>query len=206
MELVLPVIYFIFLLPLYFLIIFLSWFIPGSLLITKNRLSDLSYAVVSTGVGMVLWAYQGWVFGYLSIRWATYVYLLIFFLWWIRRSSIRRFQTKSLINRIKKSIKSIDIILLLIVVAGVSIQIQGAWFNGLVVNGTSIFLGGHPPDNFWHASLMGSLVRSIPPIQPAMYPELVSHYHYWGNMIVAELVRVYHLPLALRPTDAVRWL
>src|SRR5690348_16753981 len=72
---------------LYFVLaIWLAFFIPGSVLLKKQKLYVLTHIVVSFGVGMVLWGLQCLVFGYLHIRWASYIYLAIFLAIWLKNS------------------------------------------------------------------------------------------------------------------------
>ena len=39
------------------------------------------------------------------------------------------------------------------------------------------------------------IIKTFPPAEPGMTGVIVSNYHYWGNLIIAELVRVFRLPL-----------
>src|SRR6185312_16729686 len=70
--------------PYFLLALFLSCFIPGNLFLKKIKLGNLQHFVLSMGLGIVLWGWQGYLFGYLHIRWMSYIYPLVFLLLWIR--------------------------------------------------------------------------------------------------------------------------
>src|SRR4051812_28048369 len=69
---------------IYFLLsIFLSFFIPGDIVVQKIRLPFLHRIIVSFIVGMVFWGLQGFLFGHLGVRWMSYVYLAVCLFIWI---------------------------------------------------------------------------------------------------------------------------
>ena len=63
----------------------LAFFIPGDLVVRRLNLSKFQRVVLAIGVGLVLWAFQGFVFGFLGLRSLTYVYLLAAFVLWLKR-------------------------------------------------------------------------------------------------------------------------
>ena len=59
----------------FILSIFLAFYIPGRVIlgkISKNTAWNFEKLIISLVVGMVLWAYQAIIFGYLGIRWLSY--------------------------------------------------------------------------------------------------------------------------------------
>src|ERR1035437_9481012 len=72
METILFIIYFIF-------ASFLAFYIPGRIILGEQKnLSKIGFAAVSYILGIVLWAWQGYLFGFLQLRNLSYLYLLIF--------------------------------------------------------------------------------------------------------------------------------
>src|ERR1700744_5675567 len=81
----------IFLLPsfwffalIFLLASFFSFYIPGFFFIKKPYLPSFTSIVLSIIVGIALWGWQGFIFGFMHIRWMTYIYLLLFFILWLR--------------------------------------------------------------------------------------------------------------------------
>ena len=171
--------------------VFLAFFIPGDLLLRRLNLSLFQRIILGTIVGMVLWGWQGFVFGYLGLRFLSYLYIIILLLLWIRIYS-REF-LRAIINR--AVFINIDWIVVVLIILGVVIQLSSVWFNGVYVKEGLFFCCGNLFDSILHTSLTNQIVKDIPPYEPGMYGEIVHNYHYWGNMIVGELIRVFHLPL-----------
>jgi len=76
---------------LYFLfVIFLAFYIPGFIFVKKLPVANFEKTVIAIITGMVLWGWQGMIFGYLHVRWMSYLYItVLFFLWlYLERGSI----------------------------------------------------------------------------------------------------------------------
>ncbi|MCL4390454.1 MAG: hypothetical protein M1484_00440 [Patescibacteria group bacterium] len=59
-------------------------FIPGDIFIRRLNLTIFQRVVLALGLGLVLWALQGFILGYLNLRNLTYVYLTVAFLIWLK--------------------------------------------------------------------------------------------------------------------------
>lgn len=180
---------------LYFLIffigVFFAFFIPGDLLIKKYNLSIFQRFVLGTGIGMVLWGWQGFIFGYLELRNLSYFYIGILFLLWISIQG-RKF-IKAITN--KNFISGIDWAVAFLIILGVGIQLSSVWFNGVYLKKGLFFCCSNLSDSIFHTALTDQIVKDFPPFEPGMHGEIVRNYHYWGNLIIGELIRVFHLPL-----------
>lgn len=177
----------------FFVAIFLAFFIPGSLILKKIQLSFFSRITLSPIVGMVLWMYQGVVFGYLNIRWASYIYLLITLIAWFVSNYNNIYKAKTFF-KVKLIISKIDKIAFFIILFGSLIQISTVWFQGYKeLSGFSFY--SLFPDSFYHLALTDSLIRNFPPFEPGASNIVVHSYHYLGNLIIADLVHVFKLPL-----------
>ncbi|HEX9817779.1 MAG TPA: hypothetical protein VGA89_02720 [Patescibacteria group bacterium] len=51
-------------------------------------------------------------------------------------------------------------------------------------------------DGMLHLSFIEELVKNFPPIQPGAWPLPITNYHYWSNLSLAELVRIWKLPIS----------
>lgn len=174
---------------LYFWIsITLAWYIPGCVFLRHLGLSPLPHTTLSFLVGLVLWSWQGELFGLLHIRWATYGYLVIFFFLFI-------FQHKRMKRSHPTSFFSCTIATLLLVGLGVVFQQIPVWYTAIrTAEGLSFccVLSINPVGQL---ALTNEIIRKIPPDQPGLSGQLLTNYHYWLNLTVAELVRVFRLPL-----------
>lgn len=70
----------------FLLAVVVAVFVPGDLLIRRLHLHLFHRTVLALGLGLVLWAIQGFVLGFLGLRQLTYIYLVIAMILWLRRS------------------------------------------------------------------------------------------------------------------------
>lgn len=186
------------LLPFFIFSIILAFYIPGRVILGK-ALSDISdnkfsQAIISLTLGMVLWAYQGVIFGYLNIRFATYLYIALFFIFWIKY-----YRPKSL-YLIPKALKAIrllkkNFLLVTIFIVGIFGQTQQLVVTGLRTSEGIYGFTVSFDDALWHTGLISSLVKNFPPVEPGLVGVNVYNYHYWSNTIISEIIRVFHFPL-----------
>ena len=179
---------------LYVISVVLVFYIPGSVMLRSTRLRASLQLPLSITIGIGLWALQGFVFGFLQLRWLTYAYLLIFVYVWIRNISLR--YIFSTVNSIKHSV-AVNKRLLLIIVIGVFVQLSAMWFTMIPTQKGLFYCCGDPNDNTWFAAVTNELIHSIPPRQPGMYGVPLQNYHFLSNLVVAETARVFHIPYLL---------
>ena len=176
---------------LFFLAVFFAFFIPGDLLLRKLNLSLMQRLIIGTILGMVIWGWQGSLFGYMNLRWLSYPYLICVSAFWIKLNL--RSITFNLVS--KKKIKKIDFLLLIMIFLGVFMQLSSVWFNGVLHKDGLYFCCGNIADSIFHIALTNQLIKQFPPHEPGMFGVVVQNYHYWGNIITGELIRVFKLPL-----------
>lgn len=180
--------------PLFLFAIFFAFYIPGMVAIRKVFINKSFFetTVVSFLVGLVLWVYQAMVFGYLDRRELTYVYLVLCFAVWFKQQLPR-----SRFLAIKKTLTQCKInwILFVIFAVGIFGQTQAFFIAGQILSDGIRIFSSASDDAFWHLGLTAEIVRRIPPVEPGLSGVLVHNYHYWGNIAIGELVRVFHLPL-----------
>lgn len=176
---------------IFFISLIVAFFIPGRISLGgKTFLSGLPLIISSIVIGMVLWGIQGWIFGYLNIRWMSYLYLCAavgVFLWQ------RGYGIRETLKEIKKM--KVDWIALTIAFIGVIGQNINYFRMGWVTKTGMILNSFNVSDHLWHAALTNEIVHRFPPYEPGMYGILVKNYHFWFNLVTAEIIRVFHLPL-----------
>lgn len=171
--------------------VFIAFFIPGDILVRKLSFPLFQRIVIGTILGMVLWGWQGFIFGYLNLRWLSYLYLTVFCGIWL----ITFFKKHRSNYLIKPRIPKFEWGIILLIFIGIFIQLSAIWSNGILSSTGLYFCCGNLTDNLLHISLTNQLVNNFPPYEPGMSGIIVKNYHYWGNLVIAELIRVFNLPL-----------
>jgi hypothetical protein len=167
--------------------IVVAFYIPGNVVLKKIHLPSFPRLVLSFIVGMVLWGWQGYIFGYLGLRWLSYIYLLLFIIVWLKGIGIPKIKTPEF--------KKTDFILVIIILLGVFSQLTSVWFTGIPTKGGLFFCCGTTPDNVLSIAITDQVVKHFPPYEPGYYPKFITNYHYWDSLVMGELIRVFNLPL-----------
>lgn len=174
--------------------VFFTFFIPGDLLVGKFNLSLFQRIVIGVVVGMVLFAWQGMLVGYMHLRELSYVYLLVVFMAWIKHmGKIDFFQS---IKSIQIAIKT-NLLLIIVICLGMFIQLSSVWTVAAPDQKGLFFCCGNVSDTIFHLSLTNELVKHFPPFEPGMFGVEVKNYHYFSNLVVAEFIRIWKLPLII---------
>jgi hypothetical protein len=168
--------------------VFVSCTIPGSILVKGLKLPRLANLLVSTILGMVLWAWQGILFGYLNHRELTYIYLVLTTGFWLATSGWKNLPGISDLNSLRRKP-----FFLFVGIAGSILLHIPLFINGMVTKNGVLFCC--TSDSFWYLSLADILIRKFPPDTPGLNGIPLTNYHYFFLMIVAELVRIFKLPL-----------
>lgn len=178
----------------FIVVIFLAFYIPGEIIngkILKRFHTNFERILICLGVGLVLWVYQGLLFGYLNLRFLSYLYLLVFFILWIKKHPIRKVLAS--LSEIKKI--KINYLLLIIFLIGIFGQVQQFFITGFVFpKGIYVFTPASD-DAFWHAALTNQIALRFPPNEPGLTGVVVRNYHYLSNLVTGDIVRVFKLPL-----------
>lgn len=94
-----------------------------------------------------------------------------------------------------KNIQKIDITSLLIIICGGIIQLSAIWLLGFRQNNGILFCCRSVPDAIYHLSLTNEIINRFPPQEPGSTDVIVKNYHYLSNLVLGDLVRVFHLPI-----------
>lgn len=176
--------------PVYLLAIFLAFFIPGDLLVKKFFTNKTLFRTASAfTLGISLWAIQGLVFGYLQVRFLTYLYLIVSLVIWLKANSPKSFKVSF------SFLKKFDPISSAIIILGGLLMISAVWLIGYQQGEQIIFCCRSVPDSIYHIALINNLVTNFPPTEPGSSDIVVKNYHYLSNLVLGDLVRVFKLPL-----------
>lgn len=178
----------------YFFAVFVAYFIPGSLVIDWVAIDKRNRIPLSIVTGIVLFAAQGFIFGYFNVRFLTYVYLAVAESVWLVKA-LREYKKIRLPFTFRMPV--IDRIALLIILLGSLIQLSTVWFSGIERNGAMYFCCGNQVDDLWYAGVSHQVTQSIPPQMPGLMGVTLHNYHYWSNIVVGETARIFGLPAFL---------
>lgn len=178
---------------LFFISLLISVLLPGLLVLKSIRFSNTTTKLlVGFVLGILMWSAQGYLLGYLHLRFLTYLYILItlFFTYKYRDTLAETFiESSKKLGKVSKKI-------LLLMLIGTITQIIPVVGSGLrYIDGVRFFeVNGY--DGLMHLGFIQSIVNSFPPEEPGALGNLITNYHYWSDLFFAELVRVWHLPIA----------
>jgi len=171
-----------------FIALFISAYIPGSVALkySKIKVPFLIYLVLSISVGISFWALQGFILGFLNLRFLTYIYLLVFSIFWFKNFRFHSFKFKT---------NKFIILSLFLIITGVLSQNVASFFMGTQTSHGISFCCVDASDSLYFASLSQEIVSHIPPFEPGLSGTIVKNYHYLSNIFIAEISRVFLIPL-----------
>ncbi|MGH7203670.1 MAG: hypothetical protein ACREHC_04475, partial [Candidatus Levyibacteriota bacterium] len=165
---------------------FIAFYIPGYVIVADQKIKQKNAVhVIAITIGIALWAWQGYIFGQMHLRWLSYLYLLTFAAIFVFKKYYQG------ITFPLKAIGNMDKIILFTVIIGAAAQIMVYIQMGIL---TSNGVNRVTEDHVWHAGLIRELIDRFPPNEPGMAGIVLKDYHYWFNLTTAEVIRVFHLP------------
>ncbi len=180
---------------LFLLAFYLSCYLPGSLVCKRFQLPTLTHILLASSLGIILWGIQGYVLGYLHLRWVSFAIppLALFFSW--RHRQLEQQRLGALFSQVKQ-LKTRVWLPLTITVIGSLIQVLQVAGTALRYGPGIAFFRVNAFDGMLHLSFMASIMRQFPPQQPGAVGLPITNYHYWSDLVMAELARVWNLPLS----------
>ncbi len=181
--------------PLYFIYffvaIFVAFYIPASVII-GNRLNNdpLTKKTLTLIFGIVMWGLWGFFVGIIHARWLSYLYILLFVLLWLFKGKWRDL----LFEKKKLKLDRRDLLIGILIILGTLSQLLSIFYAGVPYKGGIYFCCG-VPDGLYHVALVDQLIHNFPPNEPGAAGIIVQNYHYFSNLIFADLIRVFRLPL-----------
>lgn len=169
--------------------LFLILLIPGYIFIRKlEQKSLISKVFLSITLGFVLNVLISFTLSHLRIIWIMpYLYLGLIFIFFYKKS-YRDFNFTS----VKLTISNLAIFL--VIISGTFFQNLGMVRSGWVYDFGIGFFGPTGHDMVWHQALVEQLTKSIPPQNPVFSSQLLSNYHYFYNLLVANTEKLTQIP------------
>ncbi|MGD9129661.1 MAG: hypothetical protein PVJ09_04205 [Candidatus Woesebacteria bacterium] len=190
---------------LFILALFFSLYLPGSFFINSlfskskvpqlKKYSALLKLVSSLVLGLVLWTAQGVFFGYLRLRNLSYLYIIFFFLafLWQKKPSLSKIFVAA--KAIGKNFKSINPVVLIFLTIGSFLQLLVISGSGFLSEQGIKFYFDNAAEPIMHLAYIQALIRNFPAIEPGLATVPLLNYHYWSDFFMAELARVWQLPV-----------
>jgi hypothetical protein len=175
----------------------LVWFLPGKLLL--RQLGSIADTVVghaiSYVIGLVLWTVTAYGLGWLQLRWLlpfSTIYLALTELKQSYPDWRKVFPFGSWFDH--KNLSSYFYLPFLLII-GLFIQLPAVFSSGLLNDRGAEFYFSNTVDGIMHLAFIQNLVSYFPPTRPEAVGLHLTNYHYLGDLAIAELVRVFHLPI-----------
>lgn len=169
-----------------------SWVIPGIVILRYAKLKQpITLLLSALPLGMALWGLQGYVLGYAGLRWLSYGYLgfwiILFFRQWEAYYTHVLQPTLAVVKRQ-------PLWLWLMIISSIGLQLYAHVASGLRdAVGIKIYFV-NAVDGVMHLGYIESLKNTFPPMEPGAVGYPLVNYHYWSDLILAELSRVWGLP------------
>jgi hypothetical protein len=170
----------------------LCFFIPGLLVtqILKLRSTPICRFVLAVVIGIALFGAQAYVFGWFGVRFVSYGYIVAVagVSFWQRQS------IKQYIGELWHAVRTLDTIIIALVVGVVLLQSLQMFGNGLPQVDGMKFWRTNAYDGIYHLGLIESMKRTLPPVEPSSSGQPVINYHYWSDLVISEQSRVFKTP------------
>ncbi len=186
--------------------VWLIYWLPGLLVTSKFKFAQnniLARLAIGLIAGMVISTLLSFLLGLWGLRDLMYLVMGILAFWYLvthKKNIINNFTKIRQLNFLKliKQIAKLNIwtkLSLLVAVVGMVMALQFNWFFGRMENGRIHYCCSSIPDNIYHLSLAQELTQHIPPREPGMSDTVVSNYHYFANLTIANMARLTHINL-----------
>ncbi len=167
--------------------------VPGALVVKRwfPKVSGLFSLVVSLCTGLAMFGAQGYLFGWMHVRFFGYGYVLI-----ALGLLILNFEELLTVAKVwAHSISIIPRLVLIIILIGVCIQSLQMVGNGLPTERGINFYRTNAYDGIFHIGLIEGMKTTFPPQEPSTIGLSVVNYHYWSDLIMAEQSRLFFVNL-----------
>jgi len=172
--------------------VFVSFYIPGWIVLSRFKLESRTLNfVLSNALGVALWGFQGYIFGYLNIRFATYLYCGISLVLFIMNYKLF---SKEFIG-LMKGFDRRHFFPAILIFFGVIGQLLPIFGSGIKYSDGVKFFGNNAVDGVMHLAYIRSISAHFPPLEPGFAGLLIHNYHYWGDLVEADMSRIWTLPI-----------
>jgi len=176
-----------------FIVFLLISIVLGQTILKVAKLKDLPNGLtllLSLTLGILLWLFTSYLFGYLKIRVVSFLFVIIgIFLLYKQRLEIINY-----IKRFFKKLIKTDLVFLVITVIGTTLQVFVVALSGLRTSDGVVFHSLNGVDGIMHLAFSDFLKTYFPPIEPGMSGTYLTNYHYWVDFLNAEVSRIFFIP------------
>jgi hypothetical protein len=167
-----------------------SFYLPGVLVLNRidTKISVRNF-ILSLCLGYVLWTFQGYIFGYMQMRWLSYLFLIIVIAFSLPHIQHIRSTFIYLFQRVLQ-----NKLVACFIFIGMILQSQIMFGSGFMTNEGMRFLGTNYIDGLMHMGYIQEMITTFPPKEPGANSLPLINYHYWMDLNIAELSRVWYLP------------
>lgn len=170
-----------------------AFFIPGFILTRFSRLSfrPILRLVLIFALGISAFTFQGYLVGYMHARWLSFFWIVLSVAGalWLRK------ELRGYLSACVQTISRFPKILILLCLIGILVQSSQMVGSGLELPSGMPFFRVHSQDGIFHLSLIASIVRAFPPNEPGAFDLPVVNYHYWSDLCIAEIARIFAIPV-----------
>lgn len=179
---------------LFLLAALFSWFIPGWVVLTWARVKDpILRFLAAMPVGLALWGIQGYLLGYAQLRILTVLYIAIFALLFLQQWRVGTLQKDLLV--VWRSLRKQPLWLGIAVAISSFLQIYAHLGSGLLTPAGLPFYFVNSVDGIMHLSYIQSLIHTFPPQEPGAIGQPLVNYHYWSDLVLADISRIWQIPV-----------
>ena len=173
-------------------IIFVTLYVPGLFVLRFFSVKNYLLRILLANVfGLVLWGIQGYIFGYLNVRFLSIFYCLLS----VGFAVVKRNEIKDELASCRHYFSKKYIGFISLIVLGSIAQLSAIFTSGFKTYDGIKFFGNNAQDGIAHLAYIQSIVNNFPPREPGLYGTLIHNYHYWTDMVLANLVMVWHIPI-----------
>src|SRR5579859_3194881 len=174
--------------------LFVTFYAAGSSMIRRffHVRSAIVHVLLAAVLGMVMWGIQGWVFGFLHVRWLSYIYVLRCILLLI----VNWQSEKKIFTQLWQEIRASDRFVAAFILFGSFLQLFSVFGSGLRYTKGVEFFRANSVDGILHLSYIQEIAQHFPPNEPGEFGLKINHYHFWSDLVLADLARVWQLPIS----------
>jgi hypothetical protein len=169
-------------------IVFLVLYVPGKVICSSFFPKIANKIALSLGVGLGMWALQGYFFGLIHVRFLTWIYLVV--------SCYLFYKTRPKFKFSLSFLKT-NKLLLAIIFFGAIVQNLAVFPSALADSRGIRFYDINAYDGIYYLTLTKNLITNFPPHEPGFSGHQVINYHYFSNLAVADVARLFPLPISL---------
>jgi len=171
--------------------VFLAFFLPGRLILSflKIKFENSEKNIFSVILGIVLLIFLSFILGWLGLRFLLFPIVVLSGLYGLWSGQVKTYFSR------KIDWKKVDWRVILFFLAAVVYQSLVVIGSGRHYQGGVAFWGVSGHDGLWHLTLIQELAQNFPGQNPGYAGETLKNYHYFFDLLSAEIYRTTQIPL-----------